>query len=193
MAETGNVGWSMFRAIDRETRIDVGVFARRWWIFVLLGAIGAVVGAFLVIDVFTAVRTLAVLAGLGLLVTGLDDLLGMDRFVPRWMGLLSGAFFVVAGILAISWPGVTLWAIAVVVGIGLFAGGVVRTVGALADRSYQAWWLVLIGGLLSVAAGLFTLVWPGATILVLGVLLGLRMLMFGITEIVFGLALRRLQ
>jgi uncharacterized membrane protein HdeD (DUF308 family) len=41
--------------------------------------------------------------------------------------------------------------------------------------------------------GLLALAWPDATILVLGVLLGVRMLFFGIAEIMFALALRDVQ
>jgi uncharacterized membrane protein HdeD (DUF308 family) len=37
--------------------------------------------------------------------------------------------------------------------------------------------------------GLIALIWPDATILVLAVLLGVRMLFFGIAEIMFALAL----
>ena len=48
-------------------------------------------------------------------------------------------------------------------------------------------------GVLSVAIGLAALVWPDATVLVLGLLLGIRMLFFGIAEIMFGLALHEVR
>jgi uncharacterized membrane protein HdeD (DUF308 family) len=64
--------------------------------------------------------------------------------------------------------------------------------GALSLR-IEGWGWLLFGGALSVVVGLLALAWPDATILVLGVLLGVRMLFFGIAEIMFALALRDVQ
>ena len=171
---------------------DVRRLARRWWVFLVLGLAAVAIGILLGVDVFTAVRTLAVLVGLGLLASGMLDLLSVERFRPSWMGIVSGLFFIGAGVLAIAWPGVTLLAVAVVAGIGLLVGGAVRAMAALALRDMPGWWLVLLGGVLSGVAGVVALVWPEVTILVLGVLLGLRTLMFGVAEIAFAIQLRQL-
>jgi len=101
--------------------------------------------------------------------------------------------YLVAGFLAIVWPGVTLWALAVVTGVGLLVAGVVHTAGVIREHDYTGWWLVLLAGLISIAAGLMALAWPEATILVLAVLLGVRTLVFGITEVVFAMWLRGLR
>jgi uncharacterized membrane protein HdeD (DUF308 family) len=81
-----------------------------------------------------------------------------------------------------------LWALAVVVGINLIVSGVARIMGAVQLR-VEGWGWLLFGGILSLVIGVLALVWPDATILVLGILLGLRILLFGIAEIMFGLAL----
>ncbi len=52
-------------------------------------------------------------------------------------------------------------------------------------------WLVV--GALSLLVGVLCIAWPEATILVLGVLLGLRILMRGILTLAFALALRSLR
>ena len=176
-----------------ELRKKAERLARLWWVFVVLGLAAVLIGAFLVVDVFTAVRTLAVLAGLSLLTTGFLDLVSVDRFRPRWLGIFSGVLFAGAGVLALAWPSVTLRVIAVLTGIGMLAGGVVHTFGAAAERSHQRWWLVRAAGLLSVVAGALALVWPRATILVLAVVLGVRTLVLGVVEIAFGLSLRRIH
>jgi uncharacterized membrane protein HdeD (DUF308 family) len=167
--------------------------AERWWLFLLLGIAAVAVGVILVLDVTTAVRTLALLVGLSLLVTGLLDLSAPHRFSPRWLGFLSGALFVAAGVVALVWPGVTLRAVAVVAGIGLVAGGLLRVAGGLSDRSHRWWWVLLLGGVLSIVAGVLTLVWPGITILALALLLGIRTVLLGIAEIGFAMFLRQVR
>lgn len=174
-------------------RENASRLADRWWVFLLLGIAATIVGVILVIDVFTAVRTLALLVGLSLLLTGLLDLLGFDRFTSRWLGVLAGIISIVAGVLAIVWPGVTLWAVAVVAGVGLIATGVLRAIGAITSRGRDGWGWVLVGGVVSVIAGVLALAWPAATILVLAILLGVRTLFLGLGEIWFALRLRRLR
>ncbi|HEX5365305.1 MAG TPA: DUF308 domain-containing protein [Acidimicrobiales bacterium] len=162
-----------------------------WWAFVALGVVAAVLGLLLVLDLFTAVATLAVLVALGLLVTGIGELLSLGRYRPV-LNAVAGVALVVGGVLALVWPDITLWALALVVGVDLVVVGVIRIVGALELRG-QDWGWLLAGGVLSVVVGLVALVWPEATILVLGVLLGVRVLLFGIEELAFGLALRSLH
>ena len=176
-----------------QLREEVERLAGRWWLFLILGVAAVVIGTLLVIDVFSAVRALALLAGLSLLASGLLDFLSVDRFRPRWLGAVSGALLLGAGVLAIAWPKVTLWVIAVVTGVGLLAGGLLRTAGALGNRSYRGQWLLLIAGVVSVIAGVLALAWPRATILVLAVLLGVRTVVLGVVEIAFAFSLRRLR
>ncbi len=60
-------------------------------------------------------------------------------------------------------------------------------------RQLPMWGLALLDGLLSIVIGVMALVWPAATILVLAVILGLRILLRGISTVMFGLSLRRLS
>ncbi len=172
---------------------DAPRLAERWWVFLVLGLAALAVGGLLVVDVFTAVRTLALLAGLSLVTTGLLDLLAVDRFQPRRLGIASGVLFVVAGTLALAWPGVTLRVIAILTGVGMLVGGAVRSFGPAADRRHPRWWLVRAVGLVSVAAGVLALVWPSVTVLVLALILGLRTVALGAVEVAFALSLRRLK
>lgn len=176
-----------------QLRSNAPKLAGRWWLYLLLGLAAVALGVLLLLDVFTAIRTLAVLAGLSLLVTGLLDLFSVDRFPSRWLGVVSGAVFVGAGLLALAWPDATLWAVAVVAGAGMLTGGVLRSIGAVGNRDVEGWGFVLVGGVLSVVAGVLALVWPRATLLVLGILLGVRTFLLGVLEVSFAIALRRLR
>jgi len=60
--------------------------------------------------------------------------------------------------------------------------------GAVSLR-LEGWGWLLVGGVISLVIGVMALFWPGATILALGILLGLRTLIFGISEVMYGLSL----
>ena len=172
-----------------EERTGLERDSSKWWLFLLLGAVSAVVGVLLLLDLFTAVATVALLAALGLVLTGIGELITAGRY-RSVLGLIAGGILVAAGVLAAAWPGITLWVLAVVAGVGLVVSGVARIIGAVSLR-VEGWGWLLFAGVVSVVVGIVALIWPGATILALGLLLGIRMLLFGIAEIMFALALHR--
>ena len=174
-----------------EERTGLERESATWWVFLALGAVSAVVGVILMFDLVAAVSTLALLVALGLVVTGVGELITAGRYRST-LGLVAGGVLVLGGVVAAVWPGITLWVLAVIVGVDFVVSGIARIAGALSLR-VEGWGWLLFGGALSVAVGVLALAWPGATILVLGLLLGIRMLLFGISEIMFGLALHHVH
>jgi uncharacterized membrane protein HdeD (DUF308 family) len=171
-------------------RAGIARASSKWWLFLALGVATAVLGFILMLDLFAAARTLALLVALGLVLTGVGELITAGRYESR-LGLVAGAVLVVGGVLAAVWPDITLWVLAVLTGIDFILSGIARIVGALSLR-VEGWGWLLFGGVLSLAVGVLALAWPGATILVLGLLLGVRMLFFGIAEIMFARGLHRI-
>lgn len=159
----------------------------RWWLFLLLGIAAAALGLLLIFDLFTAVRTVALLVAFGLMVTGLGELVSAGRYRST-LGIVAGIALLLAGVLAALWPDITLWVLAVVTGIALIVSGAARIMGALALR-VEGWGWLFVGGVLSVIVGFLAIAWPDVTVLALGLLLGIRMLLFGVAEIAFALAL----
>jgi uncharacterized membrane protein HdeD (DUF308 family) len=172
-----------------EERPGLERASARWWLFLALGVLAVAVGTLLLFDLFAAVATVALLAAAGLIITGVGELISAGRY-RSVLGIVAGAALVLGGILAAAWPGITLWILAVIAGIGLVLSGVSRIWGALALR-VEGWGWLFTGGLVSVVIGILALVWPDATILALGILLGLRMIMFGVAEVMFALALHQ--
>lgn len=167
---------------------------RRWKLVVGLGAVMAVVGFVLLVDLAGAVRTLALLVALGLVLTGIDELAQAARHSRPWPAQVLAAVWIATGIVALAWPGVTLWALALTTGVGLIIGGGAEILFTLRyRRELPFWFLWLVDGAVTVVLGVFALSWPGATIVVLAVLLGLRVLMRGLATIAFGLGLRQLE
>jgi uncharacterized membrane protein HdeD (DUF308 family) len=170
-----------------EERVGLDRSSPKWWLFLALGVVAIVIGVILLLDLVTAVATLALLVALGLLVTGITEVMTAGRY-RSVLGLAAGVVLVLAGLAALAWPDITLWALAVVTGIGLVLSGVMRIMGAVSLR-LEGWGWLLVGGVISLVIGVMALFWPGATILALGILLGLRTLIFGISEVMYGLSL----
>jgi uncharacterized membrane protein HdeD (DUF308 family) len=170
-----------------EERTGLDRASAKWWAFLALGIVAVVVGLLLLLDLFAAVATVALLAAVGLVVTGVSELVTAGRY-RSVLGYVAGGILVLAGVAAAVWPGITLWVLAILAGLGLIVSGAARIWGAVSFR-VEGWGWLLVGGLVSVVIGVLALAWPDVTILALGILLGVRMIMFGIAEIMFGLAL----
>lgn len=116
-----------------------------------------------------------------------------DLVAPSWwMFAWRGAVALLFGVLAILWPGLTLlWLVAMYAVYAIFGGGV-AIVGAVKHRQRdRGWWLILLLGLVSVAAGILAIFYPGLTALVLVLLMGASALVTGILDIAFAIRLRK--
>jgi uncharacterized membrane protein HdeD (DUF308 family) len=176
--------------------MDTGVapLIRKWWLVLVLGIALVVIGVLLLVNTDAAAFTLALLVALGLFLAGIDSIVEAQRHRVRWPSYLMAALWIVVGAVALMWPDVTLWALALTVGIGFFAGGIAEAWFAL--RMHQAlpgwgWWL--LAGVLSVVAGVLCIIWPDATVLVLAILLGLWVIVRGVVTILFALALHSIR
>ena len=145
-----------------------------------------VIGIILLLDLTTAAATLALLVAIGLFAEGIDEILEAGRHRVRWPGYVLGALWIVTGVIAVAWPDITLWALAFVVGVGFLIGGAMEVGVAISmHRQMPMWGVWLAVGVLSILAGVLCIAWPEATILVLAVLLGLRILFRGILTLAF--------
>ncbi len=147
----------------------------------LVGVATVVIGVVLLFNPVEAARTLALLIGLAFVLGGLLEVAVGWESGSRWGSVVLGGILVVGGLLALAWPGVTLWTIALVTGLSLLAHGVGRIVLAVAARhEVRGWpWLALAGAF-GVVFGVLALVWPEATVLVLSLLLGAQVTVLGL-------------
>jgi uncharacterized membrane protein HdeD (DUF308 family) len=108
-----------------------------------------------------------------------------------WVAL-RGAVAVLFGIFAFIWPGITLAALVIVFGAFVLADGILALIAAfkVRDRGKPFWSLVIVG-LLGVAAGVITFLWPGMTALLLVTFIGAWAFVMGIFEIVAAIRLRK--
>ena len=83
-----------------------------------------------------------------------------------WMLALQGIVALLFGALALLLPGLTLlWLVALFAAYAIITGAVALW-GAVKNRTMdKAWWLMLLLGLVSVAAGALAVVYPDITAL----------------------------
>jgi uncharacterized membrane protein HdeD (DUF308 family) len=101
-----------------------------------------------------------------------------------WVVALLGAISIVAGVLALAYPDITLLVLGLIVGINLvLIGGVWIAVATVEDHSAGGRILRMIVGFLAVLAGLVCLVRPGAGVLALLIALSFWFIVTGIADL----------
>ena len=106
--------------------------------------------------------------------------------------LLLALIALAAGVIAIVWPGPTALVLVLVVGIWAFVGGIMEIAAAFgAGETAGTRALSVLSGLVSVAFGVVLFARPGVGAVTLALLFGLFSLIYGVSQIVSGVQLRR--
>jgi uncharacterized membrane protein HdeD (DUF308 family) len=96
------------------------------------------------------------------------------------------------GIITFVAPGISLAALVLLFGAYAFADGVLAIVTAVRRRGADRWGLLLLEGLVGVAAGILTWLWPGITVLALLYVIAAWALVTGALEIATAIRLRKI-
>jgi uncharacterized membrane protein HdeD (DUF308 family) len=110
-----------------------------------------------------------------------------------WLLLLRGIAAIAFGVIAMAWPALTLLTLTLIIIYGVFAlsDGVITIVAAITGGAAgQRWWLALVG-ILGIAAGVVTFLWPGLTAVLLLFVIAIWAIAIGIAEIVGAIRLRK--
>lgn len=104
---------------------------------------------------------------------------------------VRGVFAILFGLFALIWPGVTLLALAVLYAVYAIFDGVGGVMQAFrpGDAGHRTAYAVL--GVLGVIAGIVVLAWPGLTVVLLAVLVGVWAIVIGVAEIAAAIRLRK--
>jgi uncharacterized membrane protein HdeD (DUF308 family) len=103
-----------------------------------------------------------------------------------WLFLALGVLWILFGMFVLSYNVGSLLALAVFAGFTFIATGVTQLLSAGRVTSWR--WLYLLGGVLSIIAGILAFVWPGRTLLVLAGILAWFLVFKGIIDVVGALA-----
>src|SRR5262249_481117 len=104
-----------------------------------------------------------------------------------WLLLFRGIAAIVFGVLAFIWPGLTLVTLVLLYGAFALVDGVLSLLAAFtgSTKPVPTWWLVVVG-LLGIAAGAVTFLWPGITAILLVLFIGAWALVHGILRFFGG-------
>ena len=170
--------------------------ASRWGWFVALGAVMVIGGIFALIDVVAFTLVSVIFIGAMLLVSGLFQI--VHAFMTKgWsafgLNLILGILYAVSGFLIMQEPVQGSLALTLLIVAGLLVGGIMRAVIAAQHREVPGWWLMVIGGIISVILAIMlyaTLPWSGFW--VIGTLIAVELLVQGFSWLRFGISLRRM-
>jgi len=167
--------------------------AREWPAVFLMGLITLGLGIVVISWPQETLTVISVLIGLQILVYGIYRLItafAHDTISPGWTGFV-GVLGIIVGIAVLRHPFQTVAVLAVLLGVVWIIGGIIELIGAIADGGDHRG-LGILGGLLSIAAGIVVVAWPAPTVTVVAWIAGLYLIVFGLFICVSAFQLRRL-
>jgi uncharacterized membrane protein HdeD (DUF308 family) len=168
-----------------------------WWMVLLRGVFMAVFGLVALVSPGIALLTLVWVFGFYAILDGISAIaIGIrTRGEPHWVWtVVQGVVSVLAGLVALFWPGVTALALLFVVAFWAIMLGIGEIAGAFASRrnGSTAWGWTLAAGVLNVVFGIVLLIWPASGILTLVWLVGIFALVGGVALILLAFRVRSL-
>jgi uncharacterized membrane protein HdeD (DUF308 family) len=109
-----------------------------------------------------------------------------------WAVALRGVIAILFGVVALVLPGLTLEILVLFFGAYVLVDGLFAFIAAFTNRGgHESWWVLLLEGLLGIAAGLITIFHPGLATLVLIYIISFWAIVTGVLEIVAAVRLRK--
>lgn len=109
----------------------------------------------------------------------------------RWLLLAEGVLGLLAGLVALFWPGLAAVVVLYVFSFWAIFGGLLRILGAiLLRREIDNEWTMALGGALWILLGIVLAVLPGAGLLAVAWVIGVLTLAMGVTLIIQAFRVR---
>jgi uncharacterized membrane protein HdeD (DUF308 family) len=154
--------------------------SRAWWLLLLVGLMCGAAGVIVLVQPDISLATLAVVAGIFLLIDGVYDVVVAIAERGEGSGLLAlvGVVSAIAGIILVRHPIGSVVAIALLVGIWLVCIGVVRLIRAVALAVNRGWNLFV--AFIEIVAGIVIVSSPDIGVATLAILVGIAFIVRGI-------------
>ena len=167
--------------------------AGAWWVFALGGLIGIAAGVIVLVEPSISLATLAVIAGIFLLVDGIIELVWslVNSVENRALTAIFGVVCAVIGVILIRHPTNSVVVIALLLGLWLVIAGLLRLIIAVAvpPRSFGSALL----GLVELVAGVVIVSSPNIGVTTLAILIGIAWILRGLMMVVVAWTLRGLR
>jgi uncharacterized membrane protein HdeD (DUF308 family) len=162
----------------------------RWWTVALRGLAAILFGILSMLAPGVTLASLVLLFGVYSIVDGVLALALATTPVQRRFALIArGVVSIAAGIIALMWPGITAYALLLVIACWAIISGALEVVMAIQLRKQiEGEWLLAVEGVLSIGFGVVLMIAPLAGAIVLGLWIGVYALVLG--GMLIGTALR---
>jgi uncharacterized membrane protein HdeD (DUF308 family) len=180
-----------------DVRDQVAVIGRSWGLAAFLGVVSIVIGVIALVWPHATLAVLAFLFGLQLIILGLFRLVSAIGFAEgsgaaRALSAILGMLALLIGLYALRHIEITVIALGLVLGIYWIIDGVLDLFAAAEHRHMPGRNWTLAAGILGIVAGIILLVWPDISLVVLAVVAGIWLIVFGIAELVAAWAIHRM-
>jgi uncharacterized membrane protein HdeD (DUF308 family) len=166
--------------------------------FIVYGTVMILLGLFAIAAPGIATLTVTLMVGWLLLLGGgfgLFAVISGGRSAPGfWWNLLTAIVYILAGLAVLTRPVAGVLTLTIILAAYLLAGGVMRIFLAVGYREQipGAWVWVLISGLIDIVLSVIIMTGlPGTATWVLGLLVGINLLMMGLSIVMVAMAVRR--
>jgi len=174
----------------------LAIAARQWWVLVLQGVLGIAVGILAIIYPDLALATIALLFAVWAIASGVAQLTAGWRVAEArgksWPFLVAGAVSVVAGVLALLYPDVTVLYLILLLGAWILISGMMEVYTAWRIRNeVSGEWILALAGALRVIAGILILAMPYVGAILTAALFATWAILSGAAALFLGWRLRQ--
>jgi uncharacterized membrane protein HdeD (DUF308 family) len=171
--------------------------AQNWWAIALRGLFAVVFGLLTFVLPGITIATLVILFAAYMLVDGVFAIVAGVKAAQRherWGSLvLEGVANILAGVVAILWPAITVLVFVYLVAFWSLVSGILMIMAAFKLTGEHGRWWMAIAGALSVGFGLLLAIMPIAGAVVLTLWLGVYAVVFGAMLLVASFRLRTMR
>jgi len=181
--------WTIGASMSNPGSSELRDLTMGWWLALLIGVISIVAGAIVLAKPDNSLKTLAVIAGVFVLVDGIFALAASLSRHTESRGLVAilGVLSVIVGTLLIRHPIGGIAAIALLLGIWLIAAGVVRFVLAFELPDHR--WRRIAAAVVMAIAGIVIVGSPHIGYATLALIAGLGFIGYGAGMLLLGWAM----
>jgi len=173
----------------------LNALARNWWLVVLRGVFAVLFALAAFFWPALSWLVLVTIFGIYAIVDGIVAVasgLSRTKQARWWAFLLEGLVSIAVGVAALIWPGLASFAIIILIANWAILTGIFEIVAAIRLRhEISNEWLLVFGGVLSIALGILLFIQPAAAMIAITWTLGAYALFFGVLLISLGIRLRR--
>jgi uncharacterized membrane protein HdeD (DUF308 family) len=163
---------------------------RVWWLFFALGLVSIIVGLLAISSAFIATLASVVVFGVLLLIAGTTEVIHAVM-VRNWRGfalhLLAAALYLIVGLFMLEDPVRAAAVLTLLLTTAFFVGGLLRIIFSLVVQ-FPAWPWVLLNGVVDLILGVVIWSgWPGSSLWVIGLFVGIDLLFHGWSWVILAL------